>query len=81
MKEGLESFQKYSPKDIEFFNKLADKYGLEQDLERLIVSRNGKRAFILKRKEFDTEKNGVKGEIKIEELIKKTIEKLEQNEE
>ena len=81
MKENLESFQKYSPKDIEFFNGLADDYGLDQDVEHLIVNGNGKRAFILKRRKILIEKDGVKELADIEDLIKNTIEKLEKTEE
>ncbi len=81
MKENFEAFQKFSPEDVKFFNGLAEKYGLEQDEERLIVSRNGKRAFILKRKKIAVKRGGKIQEADVEDLIKEAVEKLEKSDE
>ncbi len=34
---------KYNPEEQEFFDELAEKYGLEQDPEYLILKKNGKK--------------------------------------
>ncbi len=73
MKENFEGIQKYNDEDIKFFDDLAKEYGLEQDEEHLIVSKNDKRAFIRKWREIPTKT----GKIGIEKLIKKTLDELE----
>jgi hypothetical protein len=48
MKENLD-FQKFSPEEIAYFNGLVKKYGLNQDVESLIIPlEDGSRVFITK---------------------------------
>lgn len=69
MKEEIKNFEKYSPKDIKFFDGLAEEYGLEQDAEFLILNKEGKKTFIPKAREIPTKS----GSIKIRELIERAI--------
>ncbi len=69
MKEEIKNFEKYSQKDIEFFDGLAEEYGLEQDIEFLIVNKNGKKTFIPKAREIPTKH----GSVKIKKLIERAI--------
>ena len=62
---------KYSAEDMDFFNKLADKYGLEQNEDHFILNKaNGERVFMPKSYKIMT-KNGT---MDIEDIIKKEIE-------
>lgn len=74
MKENFEEKNcgKYTAEDIKFFDALAEKYGLEQNEDQLIiVKKDGNKVYLPKWYEVPT-KNGKK--IDIEDLIKKSFE-------
>ncbi len=62
---------KYNPEEQEFFDELAEKYGLEQDPEYLILKKNGKKTFIPKKHKIPT-KNGLIG---LDDLIQKNYKR------
>ncbi len=72
MKNNFENIDnnKYSREDVEFFNGLANKYNLEQNVDQLIIIRNdGSKVFFPKWYEVPTKS----GKIKIEDLIKENL--------
>jgi len=58
-----------SEKDTKFFDDLAERYGLEQDSEFLILTNGSKKSFIHKRRKIPI-KNGL---VEIEEYIKQLM--------
>ena len=68
--EKFEHSRKYSPEDREFFDKLALKYGLEQDEEFLIIKKTGGEIHIPKWHHVPLEGGGF---INIEDLIQKRL--------
>jgi len=68
-------FEQYTPEEIKFFNKLADKYDLNQTVQHFVLQKNNKEIYIPKLKYVPT----ANGLVKVEEFIKQTIE--EENEE
>ena len=75
--ENSEQFRKYTQEDVEFFDDLASRYGLEQDEEFLIIKRGDKEVHIPKWYKIPTE-NG--GSLDIEELIQKRLEEIQDQE-
>ena len=71
MKEVENSHWKYSAEDVDFFNELAEKYGLGQNEDQFILEKaNGERVFIPKIYKILTKHGG----IDIEDFIKKEVE-------
>lgn len=65
--------EKYSAEDMDFFNELAEKYGLKQNVDQFILERaDSERVFMPKSYKILT-KNGM---MDIEDIIKKEIELL-----
>lgn len=55
---------KYSPENVEFFNNLAEKYGLDQDIEHFISTTEKDKEFILKRHFIKIRREDGKEELK-----------------
>jgi hypothetical protein len=68
------SQNKYSKEDIDFFNELAERYGLEQNADQFIfLKKNGNKVFIPKWYEIPTKS----GKIKIEDALEKEINAID----
>lgn len=64
-----------SQEDIEFFNQLAEKYGIKQDEEYFIIENGTRKTFIHKRREIPTNN----GSVRIEEYIKRILKEKAKN--
>ncbi len=72
MSKIMKDFEKYTPEDIKFFNELAEKYGLQQNIEYLIITKEKKKIYVPKWRVIPSEDGP---SIKIEEYIKELLSK------
>ena len=73
MTEKIKRYEKYSPEDIKFFNQLAEKYGMNQTIEYLILkNEDGREHYIPKMYKIPSKDNPKEG-IEIEVFIKNLL--------